>query len=313
MKIISNSWLALILFGIIILAALGLRLADFFNEKTAVIKISGVNYNFVVANTDQMRFRGWSGHDSMGRYGGMYFIFPNVGINRMVMRNMRFPLDIVWLNGTTITDLAENLAPETGRVEAELTIYSNKIPGTGVLELPAGFIKQAGLKIGDKVQINNNNNNNMKLSSPTFEEGSVIPAKYTCDGQNINPPLQISDVPANTKSLVLLMDDPDIPETVRKSFSTEVWDHWVVFNIPPDTKQIVEGETPSGRLGKNTKGDLGFGGPCPPDREHRYFFKLYALDIILNIPSGSTKSEVEKAMAGHVLGTAVLMGRYARH
>lgn len=152
----------------------------------------------------------------------------------------------------------------------------------------------------------------MKLTSPAFEAGGIIPAKYTCDGQGINPSLQIYDVPSQTQSLVLLMDDPDIPEAAKKSFNVEVWDHWVVFNISPDTKNIAEGENPTGLLGKNTRGNIAYGSPCPPDGEHRYFFKLYALDIILNIPGGSNKAEVEQAMEGHVLETTELMGRYKR-
>ena len=153
----------------------------------------------------------------------------------------------------------------------------------------------------------------MYLSSLAFKEGGSIPAKYTCDGKGINPPLQISGVPENAKSLVLLMDDPDIPEVAKKSFNVEVWDHWVVFNIPPNVEEIAEGKNPHGELGKNTRGHNTYGSPCPPDREHRYFFKLYALDTVLNLLAGVSKSEVEQAMNGHVLEMAELMGRYARH
>jgi len=152
----------------------------------------------------------------------------------------------------------------------------------------------------------------MKLISPAFKNGEIIPSKYTCDGEGVSPPLVIADVPAGAKSLVLIMDDPDIPEAAKKSFNVEVWDHWVMFNIPPTITEIAEGKNPAGVLGKNTRGDFAYGGPCPPDREHRYFFKLYALDIMLNLPGGSTKTEVEKAMNGHALETAELMCRYAR-
>src|SRR3989338_8517279 len=138
----------------------------------------------------------------------------------------------------------------------------------------------------------------MKLTSPAFTEGGKIPSKYTCDGENSSPPLSISDVPTKAKSLVLLMDDPDIPETAKKSFNVSVWDHWVVFNVPPGTKAVSEGKNPPGVLGKNTGGKNSYGGPCPPDREHRYFFKLYALDTKLDLPEGVTKSEVEAAMEG---------------
>lgn len=153
----------------------------------------------------------------------------------------------------------------------------------------------------------------MELLSVAFKNGGNIPAKYTCDGEGISPPLQISNVPTNAVSLVLLMDDPDIPETTKKNLNIEVWDHWTVFNILPDTKQIAEGENPAGRPGKNTGGGHAYGCPCPPDREHRYFFKLYALDIMLDLPVGSAKGEVERAMNGHVLATAELIGRYTRH
>ncbi len=152
----------------------------------------------------------------------------------------------------------------------------------------------------------------MKLTSPAFQQNGKIPSKYTCDGENINPPLLIADVPKSVKSLVLLMDDPDIPEIAKKNFNVEVWDHWVVFNMPPTLRTIEEGENPPGILGKNTRGNITYGGPCPPDREHRYFFRLYALDIMLNLKEGATKNEVEQAMRGHVLEQTELIGRYER-
>lgn len=152
----------------------------------------------------------------------------------------------------------------------------------------------------------------MKLTSPAFTDGGKIPSKYTCDSQNINPPLTFSDVPEDAKSLVLIMDDPDIPDFVKDKFGIKVWDHWVVFNIPPTTKGVMEGKNLPGKLGKNTGGKNAYGGPCPPDREHRYFFKLYALDTHLDLPEGAAKAEVEKAMKGHILAEAKLMGKYER-
>lgn len=152
----------------------------------------------------------------------------------------------------------------------------------------------------------------MKLTSPVFENNGSIPSKYTCDGQNISPPLTISDVPARAKSLVLIVDDPDIPEFVKQKFGIQVWDHWIVFNIPPETKEVTEGNNPPGVLGKNTGGKNAYGGPCPPDKEHRYFFKLYAIDTELGLPGSSTKTEVEKTMKGHILAEAKLIGRYER-
>lgn len=152
----------------------------------------------------------------------------------------------------------------------------------------------------------------MKLTSPAFEANEKIPPKYTCDGSNISIPLTFEDVPKNAQSLVLLMDDPDIPEAAKKNFKIEVWDHWVVFNIPPNAGGFMEGKTPPGLVGKNTRGSNTYGGPCPPDREHRYFFKLYALDVMLNLDSTATKTDVEKAMERHILARAELIGRYER-
>ncbi len=149
----------------------------------------------------------------------------------------------------------------------------------------------------------------MQLTSSAFEHEGLIPPKYTCDGQNINPPLTIEGVPEVAKSLVLIMDDPDVPVNVRED---GMWDHWIVFNISPTIRLIAEGKEPLGKHGKGTGGGNTYQGPCPPDREHRYFFKLYALDSELDIPDGTDKVSVEKAMAGHVLDQTVLMGRYER-
>src|SRR5437899_6967753 len=105
------------------------------------------------------------------------------------------------------------------------------------------------------------------------------------------------------------MDDPDVPVQLRKD---QMWDHWVVYNIPPETKQFKEAATPPGIQGKNTSGQNKYQGPCPPDREHRYFFKLYALDAMLRLPPGASKKEVEQAMQGHILKEAHLMGKYEK-
>ena len=149
----------------------------------------------------------------------------------------------------------------------------------------------------------------MRLTSSVFEHEAYIPKKYTCDGQNVNPPLHIEDVPAGCKSFVLIMDDPDVPRSLRQD---GMWDHWVVFNIPPETREIAEAHEPLGTHGRGTGGKAKYEGPCPPDKEHRYFFKLYALDTLLSLPENSTKKAVEKAIEGHVLAKAELMGRYDR-
>ena len=147
----------------------------------------------------------------------------------------------------------------------------------------------------------------MKLSSPVFEHGGKIPPKYTCNGENINPPLTISGVPSGAESLVLIMEDPDVPRNLR---ADGMWDHWIVFNIPPDTLEIPEGKEPQGIHGRGTGGNFDYMGPCPPDREHRYFFKLFALDGKLDLAKGAGKGEVEKAMEGRILEKFELMGLY---
>lgn len=144
----------------------------------------------------------------------------------------------------------------------------------------------------------------MKITSPAFEEGSSIPAKYTCDGDDAIPPLRFEEVPEGAASLALVMDDPDAPRGT--------WDHWVVWNIPAGTAEIREGNPPKGTFGRNSWGRNDWGGPCPPDREHRYTFRLYALDRTLDLGSGSTKEDLENAMRGHVVAEAQLMGRYDR-
>lgn len=149
----------------------------------------------------------------------------------------------------------------------------------------------------------------MKLMSPAFEHEGKIPSKYTCDGENISPPLTVSDVPPETKSLALIMDDPDVPKHLR---SDGMWDHWVVFNIPASMRDIKEGNEPDGIHGIGTGGNMNYFGPCPPDREHRYFFKLYALDTELDLPEKATKQQLEKAMENHIIEKAELMGKYER-
>jgi len=140
----------------------------------------------------------------------------------------------------------------------------------------------------------------LKISS-VFENMGRIPQKYTCQGEDINPPLNIEDIPSNTKSMVLIVDDPDAP--------IGVWDHWIVWNIPPGN--IEENSIP-GVQGKNSWGKNVWGGPCPPSGTHRYFFKVYALDIELNLDESSNKKAVEAAMSGHVIARGELVGLYSK-
>ena len=149
----------------------------------------------------------------------------------------------------------------------------------------------------------------MKLTSSAFKANGLIPSQYTCDGSDTSPPLAISGVPAEAKTLALIMDDPDVPTNLR---SDGMWDHWIIFNIPPGTTEIPEGQEPPGVHGTGTSDNQNYHGPCPPDREHRYFFKLYALDTMLGLPVGATKADVEAAMAGHIIQQTELIGTYDR-
>ncbi|MDW7773910.1 MAG: YbhB/YbcL family Raf kinase inhibitor-like protein [Desulfobulbaceae bacterium] len=143
----------------------------------------------------------------------------------------------------------------------------------------------------------------MQLSSPAFDHQGTIPSKYTCDGSNISPPLAISGVPSEARSLVLLVDDPDAPG------GTFV--HWVVYDIPPDVKVIHENTDP-GTLGTNNFRKTSYGGPCPPSGTHRYFFKIYALDRDLKLSPGQSKQQVEREMSGHIIAQTELIGLYER-
>ena len=153
----------------------------------------------------------------------------------------------------------------------------------------------------------------LTLTSSAFAEGASIPSRFTCDGdRSVSPALSIAGVPEGTKSLALIMDDPDVPKALH---ADGVFDHWVLFNIPADTREIPEG-TSVGVAGENGAGKNAYTGPCPPPQyepsEHRYVFKLYALDSELALQQGATKADVEKAMEGHIVAQAQLVGRYKR-
>lgn len=149
-----------------------------------------------------------------------------------------------------------------------------------------------------------------QMTSSAFAQGGVIPRQYTCDGQDVSPPLQWGEPPAGTRSFALIGDDPDAP--------VGIWVHWVLYNLPAAARSLPEAlatdaTLPDGsRNGQNSWKRLGYGGPCPPSGTHRYFFKLYALDTVLDIKSGANKQQLLTAMEGHILGQAELMGVYSR-
>ncbi|MES2608514.1 MAG: YbhB/YbcL family Raf kinase inhibitor-like protein [Pseudomonadota bacterium] len=147
----------------------------------------------------------------------------------------------------------------------------------------------------------------LSLSSTEFENNSEIPIKYTCDGEDISPPLEWSNIPKGTKSFVLIMDDPDT--------TNGMWDHWIVYNISTEITKLEENiktlVEPT-KLGLNSWRVKEYGGPCPPSGEHHYYFKLYALNNILPLPEGASRLHIENAMEQHILEQAVLIGRYTR-
>lgn len=151
----------------------------------------------------------------------------------------------------------------------------------------------------------------MTITSSAFANNSTIPSKYTCDGEGINPPLTFSHVPNGAKSLVMLMDDPDVPKNLKPD---GVFDHWTIYNIDPKITEIKEGSIPPGTQGLNGAAQEKYYPACPPDRQHRYFFKLYALDTTLDFsdPSKVTKEMVIEKIQGHVLEQAELIGLYNR-
>lgn len=160
--------------------------------------------------------------------------------------------------------------------------------------LVSNALSKEGMKMGE-----------LKISSPAFENNGSIPKKYTCDGTDVSPSLKIENVPPEVKSLALIVDDPDAP--------MGTWVHWVVWNIDPKTKEVKEGSVPEGsQQGMNDFKKQNYGGPCPPSGTHRYFFKLYGLDTLLNLSPRSTKADLEKAMKGHILSQGQIIGLYKR-
>lgn len=154
----------------------------------------------------------------------------------------------------------------------------------------------------------------MNITSPAFAAGGNIPERYTCEGDDVSPSLVWTGVPPGTKSLALIVDDPDAPDPAAPK---RVWVHWVLFNLPPATTGLAEAVSPSAlppgsREETNDWGKVGYGGPCPPIGRHRYFFKLYALDVELPALRLPTKAALEAAMAGHVLESVEIVGTYQK-
>ncbi|HUH65324.1 MAG TPA: YbhB/YbcL family Raf kinase inhibitor-like protein [Syntrophales bacterium] len=177
----------------------------------------------------------------------------------------------------------------------------------GILALLTVIFVSTGL-VGSGAQVKGERD--MEIKSSAFKKGARIPAKYTCDGVNVSPPIVWSKLPAGTKSLALICDDPDAP--------VGTWVHWVIYDVPGDSKGLPEKLPPlkevaaGGKQGMNDFRAIGYGGPCPPSGEHRYFFRLYALDAPTGLKPGATKAQLIAAMEGHILGEAELMGKFKR-
>ena len=168
-----------------------------------------------------------------------------------------------------------------------------------------------GCKTSSNEMKNGDSPMSIELTSTAFQPGETIPKQYTGDGVDQSPPLRWSEPPPGTKSIALICDDPDAPRGT--------WVHWVLFNLPPESRALEESVPTTATLGngamqgKNDFGNIGYGGPAPPKgKPHRYFFKLYALDVAVDLPTGATKAELEKAMKGHILAEGELMGNYKR-
>ncbi len=176
--------------------------------------------------------------------------------------------------------------------------------------IPPASVKLAGEESFDGFIAKGEGKMDIKITSPAFEEGGMIPRKYTCDGADISPPLAWTGVPEAARTLALISDDPDAP--------MGTWVHWVLFNLPATVTELPEGvptdkELKNGaKQGRNDFRRIGYGGPCPPGGTHRYFFKLYALDKALDLAAGATKAELLRAMEGHILAQGQLMGKYRR-
>lgn len=163
---------------------------------------------------------------------------------------------------------------------------------------------------GSSPTVDSEQNELLELTSTAFGPGEPIPGKYTCDGEDISPPLQWGEPPLGAQSFALIVDDPDAP--------MRIWVHWLLYNLPVDSRTLPEAVPPDARLpngsrhGQNSWSQLRYGGPCPPSGTHHYVFKLYALDAVLDLEAGASKKQLLQAMEGHILAQGELTGTYSR-
>ena len=172
-------------------------------------------------------------------------------------------------------------------------VIPNMVTITFIIFVSIGCVEDQQGRFGD-----------MKLSSSAFEDDGAIPSEYTCDGADVSPPLTFSSIPEKTESFALIVDDPDAP--------MGTWVHWLVWNIPTNKTVFSKGDNNTYPQGRNDFGKLDYGGPCPPSGTHHYFFKLYALDTMLELEEGANKKQLESAMSRHIIEEAQLLGKYSR-
>lgn len=179
------------------------------------------------------------------------------------------------------------------------------VPVVLALAALAVFVSRPFVRHDDGTAVNEFTVTNvMRIESPAFGQGDPIPPRFTCDGDNIFPPLVLSKVPEDAASLAFIVDDPDAP--------VGTFVHWLAWNVSPEVSSVAEGTPPEGVQGTTGFGRVGWGGPCPPNGEHRYFFKVFALDTTIDLPEGASVNELEAAMRGHILDKAGLIGVYGR-
>jgi len=211
-------------------------------------------------------------------------------LNRCVTGFLAFGLVVAGCGSTAVDD-----SPTTTDAQTPQSTTVTAAPTTTVVQTTTSTTAAATTTAAPDVT--------MEISSPAFEHQTLIPEKHSCDGDDVSPQLDIANLPEDTVSLVLIMDDPDAP--------VGTWDHWVAYDIAP-TDSVAEGDHEIGVGGTNSWGTTGYGGPCPPSGTHRYIFKLYALDVELGLAEGATKDDVTAAMEGHVLADAALVGTFTR-
>jgi Raf kinase inhibitor-like YbhB/YbcL family protein len=226
---------------------------------------------------------------------GWKFIYNRRGIKEVTMHRQIFIL----LLAACLVLLLAGCAPLPDAAEPPQPAADEALEITPTPDLPAAVEAEQGAVVGEGEYPLE-----MSLTSPAFNDEEAIPVEYTCDGEDISPDLDWFGIPEGTASLALIMDDPDAP--------VGTWVHWVLYNIPADAPGLRRGVHGLGVDGVNSWGRTGYGGPCPPGGTHRYFFKLYALDSMLDLDAGADKAAVLGVIEGHVLGQAELMGTYSR-